>query len=173
MRLGRDGISGLIGLAVSLALLSQSFGLPKLPLVPIGPGFYPALILGFTALACLALIVQDLLAGQQLAPPDAASVPAPASDAASVGGGRIDRGKLLVAASFATVTAYIALLPLLGFRIATTLFVAAFQVLLERPTTQRQLTVVALVAVLTAAITYVVFESYLMVLLPRGTLTGW
>ena len=38
MRLGRDGIAGLIGLAVSLALLPQRFGLPKLPIVPVGPG---------------------------------------------------------------------------------------------------------------------------------------
>ena len=44
MRLGRDGIAGLVGLAVSLTLLPFAFGLPKLPIVPIGPGFYPALV---------------------------------------------------------------------------------------------------------------------------------
>ena len=49
MRLGRDGIAGLIGLAVSLALLPFAFGLPKLPIVPIGPGFYPTLVLVFMA----------------------------------------------------------------------------------------------------------------------------
>ena len=49
MRLGRDGIAGLIGLATSLFLLPFSFGLPKLPIVPIGPGFYPALVLGYFA----------------------------------------------------------------------------------------------------------------------------
>ena len=49
MRLGRDGIAGLIGLAISLLLLPMSFGLPRLPIVPIGPGFYPALVLTFMA----------------------------------------------------------------------------------------------------------------------------
>ena len=47
MRLGRDGIAGLIGLAVSLALLPQALNLPKLPIVPVGPGFYPTIVLVF------------------------------------------------------------------------------------------------------------------------------
>ena len=55
MRLGRDGIAGLIGLATSLFLLPFSFGLPKLPIVPISPGFYPAIVLVFMALASLVL----------------------------------------------------------------------------------------------------------------------
>ncbi len=41
----------------------------------------------------------------------------------------------LVAAAFAAVAVYIALLPLIGFRLATVLFVAAFQVILELPRT--------------------------------------
>ena len=68
---------------------------------------------------------------------------------------------------------YVALLPYLGFRIATVLFVAAFQVVLERPTTLRQWAVLAAVAVGTSVVTYVVFERYLTVLLPRGTWTDW
>ena len=51
MRLGRDGVVGLIGLSISLLLLPHAFGLPKLPIVPIGPGFYPALVLVFMASA--------------------------------------------------------------------------------------------------------------------------
>ena len=34
MRLGRDGIAGLVGLAITLLLLPQAFGLPRLPIVP-------------------------------------------------------------------------------------------------------------------------------------------
>ena len=37
------------GLAVSLGLLPFAFGLPRLPIVPIGPGFYPTIVLVFMA----------------------------------------------------------------------------------------------------------------------------
>jgi hypothetical protein len=160
VRLGRDGIAGLAGLAISLLLLPHALGLPRLPIVPIGPGFYPTIVLSVTALLCAALLAQDLLQSRR-AP--AAGEPAAAPS----------RAYGLVAAAFAVVAAYIFLVPLLGFRVATVLFVAAFQLTLERPRTLPQWAVVAAVAVATAAITYVVFERYLLVLLPRGTWTGW
>jgi hypothetical protein len=162
MRLGRDGIAGLIGLAVSLALLPYAFGLPQLPIVPIGPGFYPKLVLTFTAVTCALLVLQDFLAQRRAAPaPQEAAAPAPR------------RAYGLVAAAFVAVAAYISLLPLLGFRIATVLFVAAFQLVLERPRTPRQWALLAVIAVGTSALTYVAFEKYLSVLLPRGAWTGW
>ena len=76
-------------------------------------------------------------------------------------------------AAFVAVAIYIALLPLLGFRIATALFVAGFQAVLERPTTLRQWAIQLAIAVGTAAVTYLVFERYLSVILPRGSWTGW
>jgi putative tricarboxylic transport membrane protein len=39
MSIGRDGIAGLVLLAISLVLLVKSFQLPSLPIVPVGPGF--------------------------------------------------------------------------------------------------------------------------------------
>ncbi len=162
MRLRRDGIAGLIGLAVSLVLLPYAFGLPQLPIVPIGPGFYPKLVLSFMAVACALLVLQDVLAQRRAAPaPQEAAEPAP------------PRAYGLVAAAFVAVAAYIALLPLLGFRIATVLFVAAFQLVLERPRTLRQWLLLAAIAVGTSALTYVAFERYLSVLLPRGAWTDW
>jgi putative tricarboxylic transport membrane protein len=161
MRLGRDGIAGLIGLAVSLLLLPQAFGLPRLPIVPIGPGFYPSLVLTFMAAVCALLVLQDLIAQRRM--------PVAAADAAA----QPRRAYGLVAASFAVTAAYIAVLPLLGFRIATILFVAAFQLVLERPATLRQWAMLVLIAVGTSLVTHFVFEKYLSVLLPRGTWTGW
>jgi putative tricarboxylic transport membrane protein len=161
MRLGRDGIAGLIGLAISLLLLPQAFGLPRLPIVPIGPGFYPTLVLIFMGVTCALLVVQDVLAQRR----------APAAGQQTTAEPRRAYG--LVAAAFAVVAAYIALLPLLGFRIATVLFVAAFQLLLERPANLRQWAVLAGVAIGTSAIAYLAFERYLSVLLPRGLWTGW
>lgn len=160
MRLGRDSFAGLIFLAISLALLVQSFSLPQLPLVPVGPGFYPRIVLIFMAVTSAVLIVQDLRARRAIA----ADGPAPA---------RPQRAYGLVALSFAIVAAYIVLLPLLGYRIATVLFVAALQAALEGPATWRQWTVLAAIAVGTSAVTYLVFEQYLSVLLPRGSWTNW
>jgi hypothetical protein len=166
MRLGRDGIAGLIGLAFSLALLPFAFGLPKLPIVPIGPGFYPALVLIFMAVTSAILVVQDLLAQRQAAP-------AAAPENAGTDATQRNRAYGLVLASFIAVGVYIFLLPLLGFRIATALFVAGFQMVLERPASLRQLAVQLVIAVATAAVAYLVFERYLSVILPRGRWTDW
>lgn len=163
MRLGRDGIAGLIGVATSLILLPFSFSLPKLPIVPIGPGFYPAIVLVFMAVASAALVAQDVLARR--------GAPAAAAEASAAAQPKRNYG--LVLASFVVVAIYIALLPLLGFRIATALFVAAFQLVLERPTTLRQWGIQLAIAIGTAGFTYLVFERYLSVILPRGSWTGW
>ena len=163
MRLGRDGIAGLIGLAVSLGLMPLAYGLPKLPIVPIGPGFYPLLVLGFMAVMSAVLLAQDISAQRKTAPETAAEE-GPAQP-------RPDYG--LVVASFIAVAVYIGLLPYLGFRIATALFVAGFQIVLERPTTPRQWGAVIAIALATSAVAYLVFERYLSVILPRGTWTDW
>jgi putative tricarboxylic transport membrane protein len=159
MRLGRDGIAGLIGLAVSLALLPFAYGLPKLPIVPIGPGFYPTLVLVFMAAVCAMLVLQDVLAQRRAS-----------SEQVEATG---ERAYGLVIAAFAVVGAYIVLLPEIGFRLATVLFVAAFQLVLERPRTAWQWLMLAIIAVATSAVTYLVFDQYLSVLLPRGRWTGW
>jgi hypothetical protein len=162
MRLGRDGIAGLVGLAVSLVLLPLSFGLPKLPIVPIGPGFYPAIVLAFMAVTSAVLAIQDIIAQRR------AAGAAPSEPAA---GPRRAYG--LVAAAFAVVTAYIVLLPQLGFRISTALFVATFQFVLERPATLYRWLILIAIAIATSLITYLVFDTYLSVLLPRGRWTSW
>ena len=162
MRLGRDGVVGLIGLSISLLLLPQAFGLPRLPIVPIGPGFYPALVLVFMAITSAVLLLQDIVAQRRAGPA-----------VADAGGAAPKRAYDLVAAAFAVVAAYVVLLPLIGFRLSTVVFVAAFQLLLERPTTARQWAIIAAIAVGTTAVTYIVFDTYLLVLLPRGVWTGW
>lgn len=161
MRLGRDGIAGLIGLAVSLTLLPSALGLPKLPIVPVGPGFYPTIVLVFLATTSALLLFQDVLAQRRAGPAEAQADDGP------------PRAYGLVAAAFLIVGGYVALIPLLGFRIATVLFVAVFQFVLERPRTLRQWAAQAAIAVGTATVTYLVFQHYLLVLLPRGSWTGW
>lgn len=159
MRLGKDGIAGLIGLAVSLGLIPFAIGLPKLPIVPVGPGFYPLIVLVFMAGTSALLVVQDILMQRRAAP--AETTPGP------------PRAYGLVIAAFAAVAVYIALLPLLGFRISTALFVAGLQAVLERPTTPRQWAIQIAIAIGTATVTYLVFERYLSVILPHGRWTNW
>ncbi|MEA2910423.1 MAG: putative tricarboxylic transport rane protein [Bradyrhizobium sp.] len=159
MSIGRDGIAGLVLLAISLVLLVQSFQLPSLPIVPVGPGFYPAIVLSFMAAASALLVVQDVI--KHRAPAEAAVSDAPR------------RNYRLVVIAFAIVGGYVALLPLLGFRIATVLFVATLQAALDRPKSARQWVVLAAIALGTAAVSYFIFERYLLVLLPRGAWTGF
>jgi putative tricarboxylic transport membrane protein len=161
MRLGRDGIAGLVCLAISLALLPHAFGLPRLPIVPIGPGFYPAIVLSFMAVTSAVLLLQDVLAQRRAPPPEAAAASEP------------KRAYGLVLAAYLAIAAYIALLPLLGFRVSTVLFVFVFQMILERPGSASTLLRQAVLAGAAAAVTYLVFNDYLSVLLPRGSWTGW
>ena len=168
MRLGRDGIAGLVCLAISLALLPHAFGLPRLPIVPIGPGFYPAIVLTFMALTSAVLVLQDLSAPRRQPPPPEAATPEPDEPAPAP-----TRAYGLVAGAFAVTGAYIGLLPLLGFRIATVLYVATFQLVLERPATLRQWLLLVALAVGTSGLAFLAFEKYLTVLLPRGAWTGW
>lgn len=148
--IGRDGVAGLVCLAGSLTLLGMSRGLPQSALVPIGPAFYPRILLTVTAVLSAALVVADVRARRGPAPPPA-------------------RYRLVVLA-FAIFGAYVALLPALGYRVATFLFVAGLQAALEPPAPRRWWVPVAL-GVATSTVTWLVFERYLSVLLPRGRLS--
>ena len=150
--LGRDGIAGLVCLGGSLWFLALTRGLPQPALVPIGPGFYPRILLGVTVVLSAALVVSDLLNRRRAAAPPA-------------------RYRLVILA-FAIFAGYVALMPVLGYRVATFLFVGVLQATLEPPRGARWWRVLA-VALLTTLITYYVFERYLSVLLPRGRLTGF
>lgn len=159
--LSRDSISGLVCLAISLFLLFLTIGLPPATMVPIGPAFYPRVVLSLTAALSLMLIVMDVRALR--AARTAATLPSATTSPASVPNYR------LVLATFVLFGLYIALLPGLGFRIATFLFVLVLQLTLEWPKTPLRWLLALAVAVGTSAICHFVFEDYLQVLLPRGT----
>lgn len=153
MTLGRDGIAGLVCLAGSLLLLWVSRALPQPALVPIGPGFYPRILFGVTAVLSAALLVSDLVRRDRPVIPPAKY--------------------RLVLLTFAIFTAYVFALPQLGYRVATLLFVGVLQATLHPPRTARAWTVLAALAFGAMLVTYYVFEIYLHVLLPRGRLTGF
>ena len=155
----RDLITGLVCLAASLGLLALTAGLPGPSLlVPVGPAFYPRIVLGITALLSAALVVQALYAARRsgaTAPDDARP------------------NYALVVTSFAVFGGYVAVLPLLGFRIATVVFLLALPPLLERPRGSRAWAVMVIVALVTSFATFHLFQDYLSVLLPRGRWTDF
>jgi putative tricarboxylic transport membrane protein len=159
----RDGIAGLICLVLSIGMLVLTRGLPKSAFVPIGPDFYPRIVLIIMAVLSAMLVASDLW---RLLPKKAAS--AAAEEAAPE-----KRNYRLVAITFAVFAGYVVLLPLVGYRVATLIFMVVLQAVFMRPENARRWTVVLISALATTVITYLVFEHYLSVLLPRGHWTDW
>src|SRR6185436_18565767 len=61
VKLSRDAWTGLVVLAASLFLFYLTLELKDNPLVPIGPGFYPRVVLGITAVLAGFLLVFSLI----------------------------------------------------------------------------------------------------------------
>ena len=153
--MSRDAITGLAVLTASLVLLALTLDLKPSPLVPIGPGFYPRIVLGITAVLAAALLIFDRLA-----------VKKPSAEKA-------DNNYRLVFIVFVIFGLYVGALPFLGYRIATLLFVAALQATLETPQGAKRWALLGVTALVTTAVTYILFERYLLVLLPRGLWTDF
>jgi hypothetical protein len=157
---GRDGIAALVILAASAVLYAATLGLHENPLVPIGPAFYPRIVLGITAALSAALLVADFFEHRRR-PAARAAAPAARAD------------YRLVTLLFVAFGLYVVVMPHLGFRIATFAFLLGAQALLEPPRGARRVIVVFVVAAVATAVVYLVFELYLTVLLPRGRWTDW
>jgi len=153
LRLGRDGWTGLACLAGSLVLFGFTLGLRDNPLVPIGPGFYPRVVLVITAVLSGWVLAQSFW---RAARP-----------------GKGGENFRLVAIVFAVFFLYVGALPFLGFRISTLLFMAGLQSILEPPRGIRGWLIVGATALITTVVSYYLFEHYLQVLLPRGRWTDF
>jgi len=151
----RDGIAGLAVLAASLVLFALTLDLKVNPMVPVGPGFYPRIVLAITALLSLGLVVSDVLSRKEKStekPKQKLNYP-------------------LVAISFGVFALYCVALPGLGFRIATFVYVVASNAFLAPPRGARGWALTLILGFATSFITWLVFERYLSVLLPRGKWT--
>ena len=161
MRLTQNVVSGIVCLALSIAMLALTRGLPQSSFVPVGPDFYPRIVLVIMAVLSVLLIVADLWPQREKG---AAAPAAPAPE---------KRNYQLVGVTYAVFTGYVILLPLVGYRIATFLFVAALQSVFEPPRGARGWALVMVSGLATSLVTYIIFNDYLSVLLPRGHWTGW
>ena len=157
--MGRDAITGLVVFATSLLLFWATLKLERHPLVPVGPEFYPQLVLGVTGFLALLLVVSDVVAHRRAQVAAASTVRA---------------NYTLVVIAFAIFAIYVIALPYLGFRVATFAFLLAMPLALQPPRgARRRWVVVFAVALVATVVIYLAFESYLQVLLPRGRWTGF
>ncbi|HEU4342877.1 MAG TPA: tripartite tricarboxylate transporter TctB family protein [Candidatus Binatia bacterium] len=152
--MGRDGWIGIGLLALSGWLYANLDKIPANPFVPIGPAFYPRVLLLLIIGLTLLLILQELLASRQQKQGVRIKI-------------RLEnyRGTLV---SFFLFALYVFLLPRLGYLVSTILFVASLQWLLGQPL-WRRLPVSLLIGLGTSFVTYLVFEKYLHVFLPRAS----
>ena len=153
----RDGWMGVGLLALGGWLYYAVAAIPANPLVPIGPGFYPRIVLLLMIVLSLALVVQNLRTHRALKEKKKET-------GSSQGRLKKYRPTLI---TFALFGLYVVLLPKLGFLVCTALFVASLQWLLG-PSLLRRLPASLLLGIGTSVVTYFVFEKYLYVLFPRG-----
>jgi putative tricarboxylic transport membrane protein len=149
----RDGWIGVGLLLLCGWLYTRLDEIPANPLVPIGPAFYPQLLLLVTFALSSALVLQALLARREK------------KERVRFSQWLKDYQSPLL--SFCVFFLYVLLLPKLGFLFSTALFVAGLQWFLGQPR-WRRLPGSLLVGIGTAVITYWVFEKYLYVFLPRA-----
>ena len=119
--MGRDAITGLVIFATSLFLFWATLGLKRHPLVPVGPEFYPRLVLGATAFLALLLVVSDVIAHRRAR----VATPPPVST--------VRANYTLVVIAFAIFAIYVIALPYLGFRLTTLAFLIAMPLAFEPP----------------------------------------
>ena len=158
--IGRDGLSGLLVLAGCVVLYVLTYRIEGNPLVAIGPAFYPRLVFIVTGVLAALLVIADVLGGRKRA-----------STAAKAAGPRPNY--VLVVATFAAFLVYVVLMPYIGFRIATFVFVLVLRVLLDWPESAKAWIGALALAAGTTLVTWFVFEQYLAVLLPRGRWTDF
>jgi hypothetical protein len=159
---GRDAVTGLVVLAASLFLFWATLGLQRHPLVPVGPEFYPRLVLGVTAAFALLLVIADVIAHRH------ARVATTTTPSAA------KPNYQLVVIAFAIFSLYVISLPYLGYRVATFAFLIAMPLAFEPARgARRRWLAVLIVALVATLVTYLIFNNYLHVLLPRGRWTGF
>ena len=152
--MGRDSGIG-VGLLVLCGVLYRQAGqIPMPPFVPIGPAFYPRILLVLLVALAIWLIVEDCAAPSRRS---RSTHGAPTAD------------YRMVLLCFVVFGGYVVGLSLLGYLASTFLFVLSLGWLMG-PRRAGELPKLGAIAGGTTVATYLVFERYLHVFLPRGLL---
>ncbi|MCC6212590.1 MAG: tripartite tricarboxylate transporter TctB family protein [Burkholderiales bacterium] len=156
----------LLGVAAGLYAVAGRFEFSA-PAGRIGPDAWPKLVLGLLAVVCLYEIVRSLSAGREISgllqslleqAADGPAGEAPAGDAAEAGSWR------RLATGIGVTILYVALIGVLGFTVATVLYLAAFM----RAGNYRRYPVIATASVAGTAVLVFVFMRVVYVSLPAG-----
>ena len=154
--MGRDTSIG-VGLLALCGLLYWQAGLVSVPpFIPIGPSFYPRVMLIFLAGLAVWLIAEDLF-----------KKPTSARETKKATGPASNYRRVLW--GFLIFLGYVACLDLLGFVTSTFLFILGLSWAIG-PRNLREIPKLFAVAAGTALVCYLLFEKYLYVFLPRGLL---
>jgi hypothetical protein len=146
-----------LGLLAFCALMYWQAGLaPTPPFVPYGPAFYPRITLLVMAGLAVWLLIETWSRGPRAAP------------AASKQAGQAPDYRRVVL-GFAIFLGYVGGLSVLGFLLATFLFVLGLSWAIG-PRRTAELPKLLALAAGTSAATFLIFEKYLHVFLPRGWL---
>jgi putative tricarboxylic transport membrane protein len=146
-----------VGLLAFCGLLYWQAGLVSAPpFVPIGPAFYPRVVVILLAGLALWLIGEDLL-----------RKPLSVKKATKPAGPSPNYRKVLL--GFVVFLGYVGGLSLIGYPAATFLFVLGLSWSIG-PRNVRELPKLAAIAGGTVLATYLIFEKYLYVFLPQGRL---
>ena len=154
--MGRDTGIG-VSLLVFCGILYWQAGLVSVPpFIPIGPSFYPRVVLVLLAGLAGWLIVEDTLKRRRAA-----------KEAKKPAGPAPNYRRVLI--GFLVFLGYVACLDLIGYVASTFLFVLGLSWAIG-PRSMREMPKLVVVAAGTALATYLIFERYLYVFLPRGLL---
>lgn len=143
-----DRVVGLVALTAAIALFAHTFTFRVVEWDPLGLAFWPRVILVLLAACALAFIVRGSVAPAEVEP--------------------VRPGAFAVLAG---CTLYVLALPLVGFVVATPVFVSVFAYVLGRGERRRVGVALALAVVTTLAVHFL-FQVGLEVQLPRGRLLG-
>jgi putative tricarboxylic transport membrane protein len=152
----RDTGIGLGLLAFCGVLYWQTGAISTPPFVPIGPAFYPRVLLILLAGLAVWLFVEESLRGRK-----------PSQGVKKPEGPPPNYRRVLL--GFLVFLAYVAALNIIGYVTSTFLFVLGLSWSIG-PRNLRGLPKLVAVAFGTALVIYLVFERYLFVFLPRGLL---
>jgi hypothetical protein len=160
--MGRDGVIGLIIAVMSMLLLYNTTGIPTPPIVPLGPAFYPRILLALLLIMGMILFIFDISKRRPSGPRQ--------EDKKK---GLEDEGWLIrykkVIWGFIVFGLYILFIPVIGFYASTAIVLVILQAILGYREL-KQLPIFFLISIMTTICIYFIFEKYLMVVFPKGCL---
>jgi putative tricarboxylic transport membrane protein len=160
--MGRDGVIGLIIVVMSILLLYNTTGIPTPPIVPLGPAFYPQILLALLLIMGMILFILDISKRK----PSGEKKEDKKKD-------RRDKGWLIkykkIIWGFVVFGLYILFIPIIGFYSTTAIVLVVLQGLLGYREF-KQLPLFFVISIVTTVCIYLIFEKYLMVVFPKGRL---